>query len=249
MKYYVTADPHGFFSHLKLALSNAGYFEDSEPHKLVVLGDLMDRGKEAKEMETFILKLLESDQVLLIRGNHEDLFEDMVTVDGGRALRHHVSNGTFDTAVQLTNVAPTTAKKNRVQFASAARRTSYYQTIIPAMKNYYETSHYIFVHGWIPCKKRLEGYLYSENWREADDDAWRRARWINGMDAAQTCDEKKTILCGHWHCSYGHAAYEKKGSEFGHDADFSPYFGPGVIALDACTAYSGQINVVVIEDD
>lgn len=249
MKYYVTADPHGFFSNLKLALSNAGYFEDSEPHKLVVLGDLMDRGKEAKEMETFILKLLESDQVLLIRGNHEDLFEDMVTVDGGRALSHHVSNRTFDTALQLTNMTPYSAKKNRAQFAPAARRTSYYQTIIPAMKNYYETSHYIFVHGWIPCQKRLEGYLYSENWREADDDAWRRARWINGMDAAQTCDEKKTILCGHWHCSYGHAAYEKKGSEFGHDADFSPYYGPGVIALDACTAYSGQINVVVIEDD
>ena len=67
--------------------------------------------------------------------------------------------------------------------------------------------------------------------------------------AAQTCKEEKTILCGHWHCSYGHAVYEHKGSEFGSDADFSPYYGPGIIALDACTAHSRKVNVIVIEDD
>ena len=37
--------------------------------------------------------------------------------------------------------------------------------------------------------------------------------------------------------------------EFGPDADFSPYYSPGVIALDACTAHSGKINVVVKEDE
>ena len=53
------------------------------------------------------------------------------------------------------------------------------------------------------------------------------------MDAARSCREEKTILCGHWHCSYGHFKYEHRGSEFGPDADFSPYYGEGVIALDA----------------
>ena len=56
------------------------------------------------------------------------------------------------------------------------------------------------------------------------------------------------LLCGHWHCSYGHVRYEDKGSEFGPDADFSPYYGPGVIALDACTAHSGKINILTLED-
>lgn len=27
-------------------------------------------------------------------------------------------------------------------------------------------------------------------------------------------------------------------TEFGSDADFSPYYAPGIMALDACTAYS-----------
>ena len=78
---------------------------------------------------------------------------------------------------------------------------------------------------------------------------WKRARWHHGMDAAQSCMEEKTILCGHWHSSYGHWKYEHKGSEFGEDADFSPYYGNGIIALDACTAFSNRINVVVLEDD
>lgn len=42
--------------------------------------------------------------------------------------------------------------------------------------------------------------------------------------------------------------YEGKGSEFGPDADFSPYYSPGFIALDACTARSGKVNIVVLED-
>ena len=52
------------------------------------------------------------------------------------------------------------------------------------------------------------------------------------MDAAQTADENKTIVCGHWNTSYGHSKYEHKGTEFGEDADFSPYYGPGIIAID-----------------
>ena len=42
--------------------------------------------------------------------------------------------------------------------------------------------------------------------------------------------------------------YENKGSEFGDDADFTPYYGPGVIAIDACTAHSGMVNCLVIDD-
>ena len=61
--------------------------------------------------------------------------------------------------------------------------------------------------------------------------------------------EGKTIVCGHWHCSYGHREFEGNGSEFGEDADFSPYYGKGIIVLDACTAVSGKVNVIVLEDE
>ena len=56
------------------------------------------------------------------------------------------------------------------------------------------------------------------------------------MDAVQTVSEAgKTIVCGHWHSSYGHSKFEGKRTEFGKDADFIPYAALGIIALDACT--------------
>ena len=73
-----------------------------------------------------------------------------------------------------------------------------------------------------------------DGWREASEQSWRQARWINGIDAVRTVFEAgKTIVCGHWHTSYGHSKYEGLGTEFGKDADFSPYIAPGIIALEA----------------
>ena len=62
MRYYVTADIHSFYTQMREALSDAGFFMDPEPHKLIILGDLFDRGKEAKEIQSFILELNRSDK-------------------------------------------------------------------------------------------------------------------------------------------------------------------------------------------
>ena len=58
MKYYVTADPHGYHTILKQALTESGFFSDAEPHKLIILGDLFDRGAEACELQEFVLDLM-----------------------------------------------------------------------------------------------------------------------------------------------------------------------------------------------
>lgn len=253
MKYYVVSDVHGFYSILRNELEKAGFFSDPQPHKLLVLGDLFDRGKEAVELQDFIINLMNEDKVILIRGNHEDLFVKMVTEDGGRAYSHHRSNGTHDTALQLTGFDPKTARVEHVKFTYIAKKTPYYQKIIPAMRNYYETENYVFVHGWIPSERFLDKeyyvrWSYLEDWRDANEYKWEVARWINGMEAVEFCKEKKTVVCGHWHTSFGHANLENNGSEFGPDADFSPYIADGIVALDACTAHSGKMNVYIVED-
>lgn len=155
----------------------------------------------------------------------------------------------YDTALQLAGFDPVMASIRHYDFADAAKDTPFYKEIIPATLDYFETEHYVFTHGWIPSiPNRDKSYSYISSWREADREQWNQARWFNGMDAAQTADENKTIVCGHWHTSYGHSKYEHKGTEFGEDADFSPYYGPGIIAIDACTAFSGKVNCLVIED-
>lgn len=206
--------------------------------------------EEAIEMQEFILQQMDSGNLILVKGNHEDLYQELVTVDKGLAYRHHVLNGTYDTALQLTGFDPTLAHIRNYDFADAAKEVPLYTQIIPSMVDFYETAHYVYVHGWIPCiADRHTGFRFFSDWRNVDSFEWKRARWYNGMDAVQTCMEEKTILCGHWHSSYGHWKYEHRGSEFGEDADFSPYYGTGIIALDACTAFSNRVNVIVLEDD
>ena len=251
MRYYVAADIHGFFTPFHNALEAAGYYEDNGEKKIVICGDLFDRGAEARQTQDYVLEKLRSDQIILIRGNHEDLFCDLVTKDRGMPYDHHVHNGTYQTALDLTGYDIGMAGVRHFDFAEAGRRTPYYTEIIPAMLDYYETEHYVFVHGWVPC--RQEGrYRFSmyEDWRNCGPSQWASARWYSGIDAAHAglTVDGKTVVCGHWHCSYGHSRYEQKCSEFGPDADFTPYYAPGIIALDACTAHSGKVNVIVLED-
>ena len=123
------------------------------------------------------------------------------------------------------------------------------------MQDYFETERYIFVHGWIPCLAEQEDsgcnvYTPIPNWRESDCALWRKARWINGMEAAHggILEPGKTIVCGHWHCSFGHSRYNGDGGEFENNPNFAPYAASGILALDACTALSGKVNCAVIED-
>lgn len=254
MKYYVVADPHGFYTEMKAALDEKGFFTDAEPHRLIICGDLFDRGREATQMQEFILDFMEKNLAILIRGNHEDLTVDLLENWSERSYleAHHFSNGTVDTVCQLTDSFLGDLYADAGSIGKRFENGPFMRKIIPVMRDYYETEHYIFVHGWIPCqlqKNYRQEPLCScfEDWRNGD---WNVARWINGMEAAHygITVPDKTVVCGHWHTSFGHCNYENSGSEFGDDADFSPYIAPGIIALDACTVHSHKVNCIVLED-
>ena len=38
-------------------------------------------------------------------------------------------------------------------------------------------------------------------------------------------------------------------SEFGNDAIWEPFAAEGILAIDRCTVHTGQINVVIIDDE
>lgn len=258
MRYYVTADPHGFYTLMRGALEDAGYFSDPEPHKLIICGDAMDRGDEPVEMQNFLVGELEAGRLIMIRGNHEDLLGELA--DGWFVERdnvmwgisHHNHNGTDDTAYKLTGFTPAQAFAATDAFPAAIRNTAFMSKIVPASLDYFETEHYIFVHGWIPTSADSYHRVYKPGWREASTEDWSAARWVNGMQLAVEfgiVEPGKTIVCGHWHTSYGHYKYEASHTpEFSDGADFSPFYSDGIIALDACTAASGRVNCIILED-
>lgn len=271
MRYYVVADVHGFYSELKKALEDKGFFEDTQPKKLIICGDLMDRGHQALKMQSFVMELMEKDLLIFVKGNHEDLMAKMLCdieeksvdefglADFESGASYHVRNGTWGTALQLADMEPGYALARPKALVARVRQSDFCKKIIPSAINYYETEHYVFIHGWVPCKtdganlspKGIKNFFYNPDWRNASDIEWYYARWYNGMDFA--CKKHinvpgKTVVCGHFHTSYGHSVIDGKGSEYDSDADFSPFEAEGILAIDACCAVSGYINCVVIED-
>ena len=265
MKYYIVSDVHGYFTPMKKALEGCGFFEDKEPHKLIVCGDMMDRGTETLEMQAFMVDLHRRGDLIFIRGNHEDLFIKMLVDferyrwDISMGISHHNSNGTWDTALQLSGMNAQEALRNTSEFLCRVWESIFCKELISTSRDFFETEHYIFVHGWIPCftnsmpawYQRNRHYNFNPNWRAASHKDWDDARWFNGMELAEShniIEKGKKIVCGHWHTSYGHANFENACSEFGRDADFSPFYGKNIIAIDACTAHSGLVNCIVIDD-
>lgn len=243
MTYFVVSDIHGFFNEFKKAIDEAGFDPKNENHTLVICGDLFDRGRQPIELVRYLN--CEVPHKILIRGNHEDLFEDMCL--RGEPWMHDYSNGTVQTAFDLTGVDKPWSFEHRADIALAK-----ITPLLDQMVDYYETENYIFVHGWIPDVEDYKDF-YGADWRNypANGRVWKEARWRNGMLAAAIGDivKDKTIVCGHWHCSWGHATFDEDApSEWGSDADFTPYYNNGIIAIDACTAHSGFVNCLVLED-
>lgn len=258
MKYYVVSDVHGYYTLTKKALEEAGFFDEKEPCKLIVCGDLLDRGKEANKLIDFMMQLLEEDKLIYILGNHEDLFvECLQAVVRGREIDgRHYRNKTFDSMLQIAQMDKEQAFTNMSAFGASVMHSPFYQTLHLKAVDYYETKNYIFVHGWIPCflfgSSQNPNYVYKPDWRESEYSSWRTARNLNGMDLAckhKIIEPNKTIVCGHWNTSYGHSVIDNKCSLSGPDAIFTPFSAEGILAIDASTPDSNMVNCVVIEDE
>ena len=254
LKLFVVSDIHGYYDILIEYLRKAG-FEDNNPSQLLICcGDYWDRGKQPVEVMNYLMSLT---NVILVRGNHEDLMIEMLK--RGTPLRHDISNGTQTTFLQLSSEI-----KNPVK--SLEREVeNYIKPFYDKMLDFYETRNYIFVHGWIPVKEKFENNtslhtikeVYDPDWRNASEVEWSDSRWYNGMKLAREgiIEPNKTIVCGHWHCAWG---YQRdlliRGSlkdlkEFQNNPTWLPYKDTGIIAIDRCTAATKEMNILILEDE
>ena len=252
MKYFVVSDVHGFYKELRKALKERGYDPNNEEHVFVSCGDLFDRGPDAQKCLDFVMSL-PKDRRIFIRGNHEDLLE--------KAIEHHhisitdVYNKTADTICQLGGTDRTESSKA----LDACKRKRKLKAYFNECRNFYETKDYIFCHGFIPLN--YEGTPESKTfYREAPDEEWQWARWDNGFDCWWNNKDfdnylpDKTIVIGHWHTSYAHHGAHHFKKEWPSSKDkldeccFEPFIDNGIIGLDACTALTGKVNCVVLDN-
>lgn len=235
-QYFITSDVHGFFDELMVALNSKEFDVNNSDHKLIVLGDLFDRGPDNRKVYEFVKSLGECVREI---------------VSGREVSEHHWHNRTVDTIAEFTQM-------NTNVFRGFVRWESVNQTTWEIMKpildwideksvDCYELDDNVFVHGWIPS-------TFRKNWTKEN---WQRARWYNGMKMWKNgyCLEDKIIWCGHWCCSYGWSKIRQKYKEFPQknrkewEKSFQPFVDDGIIALDSCVSYSGFLNCVVYDEE
>lgn len=260
-KYFVVTDVHSFYDEMMKALNDAGFDKDNPDHIFVSCGDMFDRGPKSYECLQFVNSLPE-DKKILVRGNHEDLLDD-VFVKRWYAP-HDKHNGTNKTVDQLyasqhQEGLEIIASYDKINWL---RTWEEYRKYEMSLVDYARVGNYIFVHGWVPYWAKTVKDL-----EEADRADWKDARWDNGMrqwraygSITNESDELMTIVCGHWHSSFGHSLYHKDGVEFLDNYSksyikehqlyekFTPFIDDGIVALDACTAYTGFVNCYVFEE-
>lgn len=274
-KYFIVSDVHGFYNELQTALARKGWDIANPDHIFVHCGDLIDRGPDAVKCLQFV-NALPKDRKILIRGNHEDLFDDVYRYK--QFDMRDISNGTTDTYYQIVDFVEGNSNNNSCAFymnestiIQTAYKSELWQKYSNSMVDFAEVGDNIFVHGWIPTtieikyegRKRVPHYSMVKNWRNSP--LWSDARWINGMEAwSQGISiEGKTIWCGHWHSSWGHANLHNDGAEFIKEietfhidpttgrmephANHCTFVDDGIRAIDACTVRSHFVNCEVIE--
>ena len=257
-QYFACSDIHSFYDEWMLALIAAKFDRNNPNHILIICGDLFDRGNQSSDCFDFVKQLQKENRLIYIRGNHEDLLLDCIY-----ALQHahnihsvDITNGTVKTIANITKLTdydvcfrtfdPTLFDKQIEPLVNFIENNSV---------DYFELGDAVFVHGWVPstCDENRVMIVH-DNWR---DGGWKQARWDNGMEQFHfelIPPDKSTIVCGHWHTSFGWSYYAHEGSEFGEDAKFDPFIQYNkthtsqIVALDACTAHTRKVNCVVFDE-
>lgn len=146
----VIGDLHGCYSCLKAALQQSRFLERLEDFrrdpfgavepKLVLLGDYLDRGRYGFDgVLRLAMQLMAAapEQVYLLRGNHEDFFEDEENDRIDSSVRPAESIESF------RNVAPTSLLRD-------------YATLFKALPHVLLFGRILFTHGGIPADGALE---------------------------------------------------------------------------------------------
>ncbi len=258
-KYFITSDIHSFYTPFIKELTKKSFDINNEEHILVICGDIFDRGNESLKTYEFI-RSLPKERRILIRGNHEYLFIDLLFKD--IPDYYDRTNGTVKTFIDLTK----NKYKNWYDLVLDKKLNEIKKWILSnEWTDYYETKKYIFTHAFIPLNIDPNSFLRhmynvderflsnKENWKESTPEEFENATWGCPWKLAKAGLNKtgKTIICGHWHTSDFYNNLKNLNKKYDTYKN-NPIFVSKkykLIGLDACTAATNKVNVLVFEED
>lgn len=222
----VISDIHGCYDELIAILTKVNYVPQED--KLIILGDMIDRGKKSKQVVEHILSLQKKHNVIVIGGNHEDMFLQWLDEPFDR---NHIygSNGGWETIESYCkphHVYGKTSKVKQVIHKYYKEHISFFRTLV----NYTEDDHYIFVHAGIDFKL--------ENWRDTPKEY---ARGVREKFFERRNTSGKSIVFGHTPTPFLH---------YGENRDNTDVWisGDGKIGIDGGCSMGGQLHCLVIQN-
>ena len=236
MRYFITSDLHSYFKVLNTELKKQGFDKDKDT--LITLGDNFDRGKESWKMYRFLSTL---PNVILVRGNHEDLLEELV--NRGFPLDHDFHNGTTRT---ISDISKHYAKMKDLyvyELIHIFKDTSFY--------NWFKSTK------WVD-KVEFNNLILTHATAPNDDFlSWEESRWPNPY---YNRVKDKILICGHWFARKGRdyknndrtltiELEELLDTEEGRLEIAKPFIDKDLIMIDACTPLTKKCNVLIYDDE
>ncbi|MDR6551586.1 metallophosphoesterase family protein [Paenibacillus qinlingensis] len=218
----VISDIHGELAKFEALLAAARY--NSEQDQLILLGDYVDRGPDAKGVIERVMALKEAGARVL-KGNHEDLMIKALTTQDERAWKRWAQINGGDMTLQSYGFteADYALDENAESFTKPELQSdllSEHLAFITQLEHYIETDDYIFVHAGVQ-----PGVPVSET------DPF-TLMWIRGEFHTGYSGEKIVV--------FGHSSTD---TLHGDSDNYHVYFGVNrIIGIDGGAVYGGQLN-------
>ena len=250
-KFFCFSDIHGNYKAFVDALDRAGYEPFNPNHQLLGLGDYFGRADDTvlgQGGSMAIYRYLTSPDhfnvPICLRGNHESILYNAMEVQ--RLSYNDIYNGEHRTVASFHNCDADDARYN-MPLAVYEMAAIGVEQWIEQMPWYYETTKYIFTHGFLP-----QGYM-EQNLSKFTAGEWHEATWCHTVEElikdrfCELTDKRKTVVLGHFGTDRLRRDLEDSHNKDNHAIWFSEEYN--VIGLDATTILSQEVNVFVVEDD
>jgi len=234
MNYFVISDIHGHFDEMITCLDEAGYDEKDNTHKLIVVGDMIDRGSQSKEVLEYAYRLYKDNKAHVIMGNHDKFLLDFFNKDYKKVIFNFERNGHMETFKSLLNKEVKEEEFDQINQELFSKYNHLYE-FLNELPCFLEIEDYIFVHGGIDVSL--------DDWRK---DSVRNFTWNYQfkMDPLPG----KTIVCGHVQVAYIRSEEKDLKKVYEETPElFDIFHRDGVIYIDGSILTTKKINVLRLE--
>lgn len=221
-RFFVVGDIHGCLLEFTTLLKKW----DRDTHRLIQLGDLLDRGKKSKSILILAMYLKKQCDAIFLKGNHEELFLNFIDdpVNEGEFYLNQGGNATIDSFL-----GEKASIRHMPEHLANLMKEKYPEVIqfIRDMPYFYETEYFIFVHAGVN--------LALSDWKNTSekDFSWIRKPFHYGIN-----ETGKTIV-------FGHTITRVLNEDKSNDVWVSPC--KTKIGIDGGAVFDGQLNGLVID--